>query len=127
MSEDGFMKKQKGMTLISWLVILAIVLFNAIIALNIVPVYINDQSVKSLMKNLETDSTIRGDSPKQLKQTITKRLRVNNVYSVTKEHITIKKAKDAYLIIIEYEPRGRLMGNLDYIVTFKHEARVPTS
>ncbi|MBT8438183.1 MAG: DUF4845 domain-containing protein [Gammaproteobacteria bacterium] len=121
------MKKQKGMTLISWLVILAIVLFNAIIALNIVPVYINDQSVKSLMKNMETDTTVRGDSPKQLKQAITKRLRVNNVYSVTKEHITIKKAKNAYLVIIEYEPRGRLMGNLDYIVSFKHEARIPTS
>ena len=127
MSEGGFMNKQKGMTLISWLVLLGIVLFNAIIALNIVPVYINDQSVKSLMKNLETDTTVRGDSPKELKKTITKRLRVNNVYSVTKEHITIKKAKNGYLVIIEYEPRGKLMGNLDYIVTFKHEARVPTS
>jgi len=127
MSEGGFMKKQKGVTLISWLILLAIVLFNAIIALNIVPVYINDQSVKSLMKNLETDTTIRGDSPKALKQTITKRLRVNNVYSVTKEHITIKKAKNSYLVIIEYEPRGKLMGNLDYIVSFKHEARIPTS
>ena len=119
------MKKQKGLTLISWLGILAVVLFNAIIALNVVPVYVNDHSVKTMMKNLENDSTARGQTPKKLKEIITKRLRVNNVYSVTTEHITIKKVKNYYLITIEYQPRGKLIGSLVYIVDFKHEARVP--
>ena len=119
------MKKQKGLTLISWLAIIAVVLFNAIIAMNVVPVYLNDHSVKSLMEGLEADSSVRGKTPKKIKENITKRLRVNNVYSVTKEHITIKKSKNDYVITIEYEPRGKLVGNLDYIVTFKHEARIP--
>ena len=119
------MHKQKGLTLISWLIILGIVLFNGIVALNVVPVYLNDHSVKTLMRNLETDSTIRGTTAKSLKQTIAKRLRINNVYSVKKEHISVKKGKNGYLIVIRYEPRGKLIGNLDYIVTFKHEARIP--
>lgn len=119
------MKKQKGLTLISWIAILAVVLFNAIIAMNVVPVYINDHSVKSLMENLGSDSSLRGATPKKLKDAITKRLRVNNVYSVNKDHITIKATSNHYLVTIEYEPRGRLIGNLDYIVTFKHEAKVP--
>jgi hypothetical protein len=125
MNEGSFMKKQKGLTLISWLGILAVVLFNAIIALNVVPVYINDHSVKTMMRNLETDATVRGKTPKKLKEIITKRLRVNNVYSVTSDHITIKKVKNDYLITIEYQPRGKLIGSLDYIVDFKHEAMVP--
>jgi len=120
------MKKQKGLTLISWLAIIAVVLFNAIIAMNVVPVFLNDHSVKTLMQSLETDSAVRGATPKKIKETITKKLRVNNVYNVTKEHITIKKTKNNdYLVIIEYEPRGKLVGSLDYIVTFKHEARIP--
>jgi len=120
------MKKQKGLTLISWLAIIAVVLFNAIIAMNIVPVYLNDHSVKTLMESLESDSSVRGATPKKIKQVITKKLRVNNVYSVTKEHITIKKTKkNDYLVTIEYEPRGKLVGSLDYIATFKHEARIP--
>lgn len=118
------MKKQKGATLISWLGLLALILFNAIIALNVVPVYMNDHSVKSLMENLETDSSIQGATPKKIKETITKRLRVNNVYSVNKDHITIKKSKNHYIVTIEYEPRGKLIGTLDYIVSFKHEARI---
>ena len=119
------MKKQKGLTLISWLVIIAVVLFNAIIALNVVPVYLNDHSVKTLMQSLESDSAVRGATPKQIKEIITKRLRINNIYSINKDHIAIKKTKSGYLVTIEYEPRGRLVGNLDYIVSFKHEATLP--
>ena len=119
------MKKQKGLTLISWLAIIAVVLFNAIIGMNVIPVYLNDHSVKSLMESLESDPSVRGATPKKIKDIITKKLRINNVYSVTKEHITIKKSnKNDYLVTVEYEPRGRLVGSLDYIVTFKHEARI---
>ena len=119
------MKNQQGLTLISWLGILAVVLFNAIIALNVVPVYMHDHSVKTLMENLETDTSVRGATPKKIKEIITKRLRINNIYSIKKDHITIKKSKNDYIIFIEYEPRGKLVGSLDYIVDFKHEARVP--
>ena len=119
------MKRQKGLTMISWLVLLAIVLFNGVIALNVVPVYINDHSVKSVMKNLEMDSSVRGKHPKALKELITKRLRINNVYTVTKENISVKKTKIGYMITINYEPRGKLVGNLDYIVTFRHDANIP--
>jgi hypothetical protein len=119
------MKKQKGLTLISWLAIIAVVLFNAIIAMNVVPVYLHDHSVKTLMQNLETDSAVQGATPKKIKEIITKRLRINNIYSINKDHIAIKKTKSGYLVTIEYEPRGRLVGNLDYIVSFKHEATLP--
>lgn len=116
------MKKQKGLTLISWLGLLALLLFNAVIAMNVVPVYINDHSVKAIMENLESDSDIRGATPKRIKEMISKRLRVNNVYSIKKDDIVLKKSKKGYIVTIEYEPRGKLIGSLDYIVTFRHEA-----
>lgn len=119
------MKKQKGLTFISWMGILALVLFNGIIGMNVIPVFLNDHSVTTLMENIQADSSMRGATPKKIKDTITKRLRVNNVYSVNKDHITIKKDRKDYVIRIAYEPRGKLIGKLDYIVTFKHEARIP--
>ena len=126
MNEVDFMKKQKGLTLISWLAIIGLLLFNAIIAMNVVPVYINDHSVKTLMENLENDSSLRGATPRKIKETIAKRLRVNNVYSISKDNIKLLKSKKGYVVSIEYEPRGRLIGSLDYIVSFSHEAIIPT-
>jgi len=52
-------------------------------------------------------------------------LKINNIYSINKDNIVIKKTKTHYLVTIDYEPRGTLVGNLDYIVTFHHEAEVP--
>ena len=126
MNEVDFMKKQKGLTLISWLAIIGLLLFNAIIAMNVVPVYNNDHSVKTLMENLENDSSLRGATPRKIKETIAKRLRVNNVYSISKDNIKLLKSKKGYVVSIEYEPRGRLIGSLDYIVSFSHEAIIPT-
>ena len=44
--------KQGGLTLISWLVIIIFLLFQGIILMKVVPVYMTDASVGSIMKEL---------------------------------------------------------------------------
>jgi hypothetical protein len=114
--------KQRGLTMISWLIVIAFLLFQGILAMNIIPVYINDSSVSTMMKGLKTDTSLVDADGKKLRESIEKRLRINNVYSIEKENIKIKKTKTGYKVTIEYEPRGKLIGNLDYIASFKHEA-----
>ena len=41
--------KQRGLTLISWLVIIIFLLFQAVIAMKVVPVYMADAGVKSIL------------------------------------------------------------------------------
>jgi hypothetical protein len=124
MNEGCDMNKQKGLTLISWLIVIAFVGFNGLMALNVAPVYINDSSVKSIMANLERDADVRGKDARKLKDIVIKRLKINNLYDIKKDNITVTKGRNSYVVTIEYEPRGRLVGNLDYIISFKHEARV---
>ena len=116
---------QRGLTMISWIVVIVFLLFQGVIAMNVMPVYLTDSSVESIMKNLPNDTAVRSASTKQLKVLINKRLNMNNVYSITSKHIKIKKGRGETIVRIEYEPRGKLIGNLEYIVNFKHEARIP--
>lgn len=118
------MNRQKGMTLISWIVILAFVGFNGLIAINVAPVYFTDSNITSLWAGLETDGGLVGQSPKNIRKVISKRLKINNVYGIKKEDIKIRKSKGYYIVLLEYEPRGRIVGSLDYITTFKHEAKI---
>lgn len=120
------MHKQKGMTLLSWLIIIIFLLFQGVMAIKIVPVYLSDSTVKSIVEKLGNDPAMRGVTGEKIRETILKRLKINNIYHVKKEHIKIKKARNGYLVTIDYEPRGTLVGSLDYIMTFKHEAVVPT-
>lgn len=118
---------QRGMTMLSWIVVIAFLLFQGIMAMNILPVYLTDSSVKSVINGLASDSSLRDASSAKIREVIMKRLKINNVYDFKKEYITIRKAKQGYQVTVEYEPRGKLIGSLDFIVTFKHEAIVASN
>ena len=118
------MNKQKGMTAIGMVIMVAIVGFNVLVAINVAPTYFTDSNIASLWKSLETDQTLIGLSSKKIRKVVIKRLKVNNVYGIKKEDVVIKKVKGFYIVTLEYEPRGKIVGSLDYIMTFKHEARV---
>ena len=115
-------EKQRGMTLISWIVVIAFLGFQAVLFMNVIPVYISDNSVKTVMETMENDSNLRTASSKKIKSLLIKKLKINNIYSIKGDNISIKKVKLGRQITIKYEPRGTLIGNLDYIVTFQHEA-----
>lgn len=119
------MNKQKGMTTIGWIVMIAIVGFNGLVAINVAPVYFTDSNVASLWRNLESDSTLVGKGIREIRESVGKRLKVNNVYDIKKDDIDIKKEKGFYVVTIKYEPRGKIIGSLDYIITFEHVARIP--
>ncbi len=120
------MSNQRGLTMISWIVVIVFVLFQGVIAMNVIPVYVNDSSVKSIMKELPNDTKARSVTTKGLQRLVAGRLNMNNIYSIKEKDIKVKKVRNENVVIIEYEPRGKLIGNLEYIVSFKHEARIPT-
>ena len=117
--------KQRGMTMIAWLFIIAFLGFQGMIAMKIAPIYFNDASLKSMLKDMEADATLPGQSPRALSEILFKRLRVNGIYSLTKDNVKIKKTRTHYVLIVQYEPRGNIAGSLDYIMTFRHEAKIP--
>ena len=119
------LSRQSGMTMISIVIIVVFLLFQVVIAMNVLPVYMTDSSVKSIMEELPNDGKARAASTTELKTLIAKRLSMNNVYDVKPSHITIKKGRGETVDNIDYEPRGKLVGNLEYIVNFHHEARIP--
>ena len=118
--------KQAGLTLISWLVVIVFLLFQGVIAINVIPVYMTDATIESILEELPDDAGAQRASTKELKKLIIKRLNINNVYSLKPESIKVKKGRGEKIVLINYEPRGKLIGTLDYIVTFNHEVRIPS-
>lgn len=120
------LKNQQGLTMISWIVVIVFLLFQGVIAMNVLPVYMTDSTVKSIMKKLPNDVKARAASTKELRVIVTKQLNVNNIYDIKPEQIKVKKGRGVNVVTIEYEPRGKLIGTLDYIVSFSHEAKILT-
>jgi len=123
-SMTSLKSKQRGLTMISWMVLLVLFVFVAVILMNVLPVYMTDATVSTVMEGLPDDDAAKRTSSKQLRSFVHKRLTMNSIYSIKPEYIKVKKGRGENIVIIEYEPRGTLVGSLDYIVSFRHEARI---
>jgi len=123
-------KKQQGMTMVSWIVVISFLGVVAIAALNIIPSYLNNLSAKSILDQLADDSSItRGKSASQIKGMIYARFKTNNLKNIDlKKAITFKNrgsSKDAgYIISLNYEDRGKIMGNLYFVTVFEYEVEI---
>jgi len=117
-------EQQKGMTFISWVVVLAFIGFHFMMAIKILPIFAEDHTIAGLWNGLDNDASLVGASPQKIQEHILKKLKINNVYTLQKDNIKIKRKQGFYLVTVEYEPRGTIVGKLDYIASFKHEAKI---
>ena len=118
------LKKQLGLTFISWIVVLAFLGFQGMVLIKVMPAFANNQTIKNIWKGLEQDMTMVGQSPKGIKKMIKKKMKINNFYDFDMKTVTIKKSKGYHVVKVKYEPRGTIIGPVDYIMTFEHEALI---
>lgn len=123
------MYKQKGLTMVSWMVVLSFVGIVAVSALNIIPSYLSFFSARSILNGLQTDSAIRGKTPKDVRRLIIKRFGINNLHKIDlKKSLTFKSqgvsGNGAFTVIMHYEDRGKIIGNLYFVTVFDHEVEL---
>lgn len=117
------MKRQEGMTGISILIIIIMIVFVVSLAIKIVPVYTEDATIKNVVASFHNKGDMRNKSKKAVLKIFKKKLKINSVYDFDMDDVTLKKKDGDYLLVIDYEPRGEIVGSLEFIVHFRHEAK----
>jgi hypothetical protein len=117
--------KQKGLTGISIMAIVVVIAFAALIFLKIMPVYFDAFKVGDVVSAMKDERGLGDKSNSEIASMILKRLDVNMVSDVNKDHILIEKTKDDVFIDVEYEVRKKMFGNLDVIISFKKSVEAP--
>ncbi len=115
---NRFAKQQEGLTLITILVILAVVGFFVLLILKIGPIYLENMKVKDSLASLEAESELVAKNRAQLMDLVEKRLDVNMVTHVTQEDISIIKTSGYVSVEIDYEVTENIFANLDVLVYF---------
>ncbi|MBT3046363.1 MAG: DUF4845 domain-containing protein [Candidatus Thiodiazotropha sp.] len=112
------LKKQKGLTTISWLVIFIIVGFLVYVGIKITPVYIDHYAVVSTLKTVQEDPLSARKSKKEIREMITKRLYVNNIRHVNRDHIKIQRSGKVTTINVAYVESRPIVYNISLVMTF---------
>jgi len=121
------MKKQQGMTLIGWVMVLAIIAFFATFVMRLLPMYQEYYSVLQIMDGMEIELKNNKLTKKQVMTLLEKRFDTGYVFSVKKDNIEISRGKNnvhVSKIAIDYEVRKPFMAQINLVGHFKTEIDV---
>ncbi len=116
---NSLLAKQRGMTGLGWLTVLALIGFFSLMILKLAPIYLDHYSVASTVRSLEKEPLITKKSPAQIRTMIKKRLNMNYASDLPKDAIKIKKTPGVLKVDVNYEVKKPLFGNIELLVTFE--------
>ncbi|MEO6520014.1 MAG: DUF4845 domain-containing protein [Pseudoxanthomonas sp.] len=110
--------KQDGMTLTSFVVVLAVVGFAAYLGMKLFPMYQEYYSVRSAAKGLSSEPGVADMDPSKIQDLFFRRLYINYSENVKAENVKITRIDNGWNMKVNYEVRRPLVGNLDVVGVF---------
>ena len=104
--------RQRGMSSFGWIAVAGIFGFLLITFFKVFPMYYGNFKVKSAMEALQLDTTIDAKSKRALWDSLAKRLYINEVRNIRKEHVTMVRKDGQTTVTVTYEERDNYIGNL---------------
>ena len=111
-------RTQGGMTLIGFVIVLAVIGFAAYIGMKLVPMYSEFYAVKSALKGLKAEPGIANQAPAKIQDLFFRRLYISYSENVKPTNVTLERADGGWLMSVDYEVRKPLIGNLDVVGKF---------
>lgn len=120
------MHKQRGATFVFWVFFAALIGFILMLGVKLFPVYYKGFTTKDIVESIALEMQGKKPNKKQLWESIDKRLNINSVYGVKKEHFVYSKDKDQIEFGLDYEIRVPVIANLDAVAKFDQRQTVNT-
>jgi hypothetical protein len=116
--------KQRGVTMVTIAAGLALLAFFVLIAITLLPVYIENFSVSSHVSRIGKDVRASEATKEEVRKTLIKRFGIDDVKSVERQDISITDIPGGYQIEVDYEVRKHFLGNVDVVIYFTETAEV---
>lgn len=110
-------RKQGGMSMVSFLIVLVVVGSILYIGMRLFPMYQEYYAVRAAMKGLSTEPTADMD-PGRIKDLFFRRLYISYSENVKPEDVKIERSGDGWRMSVNYEVRRPMVGNLDVVGKF---------
>lgn len=113
-------KQQRGLSLISWMVVIGVAVFFAMVGLKSLPIYLNHYKVVSIMKNVASQPGAADETSADLRSSFERRFDIDMVKHVSEKDIKIAgSAGGKKAMTLDYEVRVHMFYNIDTVYIFK--------
>ena len=111
-------RTQGGMTLIGFILVLAVVGIFVYVGMKVIPMYSEYYAVKKSLDGLALEPGIANAPPDRIRNLFFRRLYVNYSENVKAENVKIERAPGGWHMTVKYEVRRELISNLDVVGNF---------
>jgi hypothetical protein len=113
------MARQRGMTIVGWLVIAVVGAGTVTLALRLGPHYIDFRTIQAVVESLPA-SEVHLMTTANIRELLEKRLKINNVRDKSmKDLMKIERTKEETHVKVDYEVREPLIYNADVVLVFR--------
>ena len=117
--------RQKGLSAVGWLGLMAIFGFLVITFFRVFPMYYDNLKVQTALEGLSEDNEIDINSKRAVWESLSKRLRVQGVRNLTQNHLTLTKNKSGQVTVrVTYEVRAPYIANLFIGARFNESVKI---
>ncbi len=119
MLQHNYRTKQTGVSFISIMAFLVLLIFSLNFVVRIVGMHWDDQLLVSILDDLP-EVLNRDSSVKDVRKLLGNRLDINRL-RISVDQLEITKHKGEIKLVWPYERREHVMSNVDIVLTFNHE------
>lgn len=117
--------RQRGMTFLGILILVAFVGIFVYGGLKLTPVYLEYMNVARSMDSLRNEAP--GSNPNALRVALQKRFDIDDVQSITVRDVEITRDGENWIVRAAWERTTPFVANVGFIVTFDKSVEVPAS
>ena len=116
---------QRGITLLGFIVVLAVLGFFAFTGMRLFPMYSEFYSVKQAMEAIANEPGVENWNIARVRDMLDRRFNISYVESVKPQHIRlVRLPSGGNNLVIEYEVRTKYAYNLDVVGVFEHSVEL---
>lgn len=121
----SFARSQKGLSMLSWMVVLAFVAFVASTAFKMLPHYFDYMSLDKTISSVGTEGLQDVRTVGDFYQHVSRGMEVNGIRDIDlREAVKVEIVEGEFRVKMSYEKREPLISNLDLVANFDKEYRL---
>ena len=105
-------KRQQGVSAVGWIAIMGLFGLIVISFFKVFPFYYDNFKVQSALEAVALDETIDPKSKRAIWQSLQKRLYINEVRSINREHVTMSRKDGRTTVTVTYQTEDDYIANL---------------
>ena len=108
----GLARRQRGVSAVGWIAIMGIFGLLVISFFKVFPMYYGNFKLQSALQALAQDESIDPKSKRAIWDSLQKRLFINEVRHITREHVKMSRKEGQTTVLVEYSVEDDYIGNL---------------